>query len=48
MALIYNEKLLDPLKAKEYLEQLIFEHEDSIFFVEARKLYRQLRGDQNL
>ena len=48
LALIYNDKISDSEKAKQYLEQLIFDHEDSIFFVEARKLYRQLRGDQNL
>ena len=48
LALIYKDKVEDTEKAKQYLEQLIFDHEDSIFFVEARKLYRQLRGDQNI
>lgn len=48
LAKIYNDKKTDSEKSKTYLEQIIFEHEDSIFFVEARKLYRKLRGDQNL
>jgi hypothetical protein len=29
-------------------ETLIFHHEDSIYYVEARKKYRKLRGDTNL
>ena len=32
-------------KAKELYEQIIFDHADSIYFVEARKKYRALRGD---
>jgi tetratricopeptide (TPR) repeat protein len=48
LANIYKDFKADVEKAKFYLEQLIFEHEDSIFFVEGRKLYRQLRGDQNI
>jgi tetratricopeptide (TPR) repeat protein len=48
LALIYSDELKDTEKAKLYLEQLIFDHEDSIFFVEARKRYRKLRGDQNI
>ncbi|PHK25919.1 hypothetical protein VF12_36545, partial [Nostoc linckia z15] len=42
---IYNKKLNDPEKAKAFYEKVIFNHEDSIYFVEARKQYRQLRGD---
>lgn len=42
---IYNKKLNDPEKAKPMYEKVIFEHEDSIYFVEARKQYRLLRGD---
>jgi tetratricopeptide (TPR) repeat protein len=42
---IYNKKLNDPEKAKPLYEKVIFEHEDSIYFVEARKQYRALRGD---
>ena len=41
-------KLNQSLEAQGILEQLIFNHQDSIFFVEARKIYRSLRGDQNL
>ncbi|GAA0872925.1 tetratricopeptide repeat protein [Gangjinia marincola] len=42
---IYELHLDNPVKAKQYYEQLIFNHADSIFFVEARKRYRRLRGD---
>ena len=45
---IYNNKLLQPEKAKPLYEKIIFNHQDSIYFVEARKKYRQLRGDTNL
>lgn len=42
---IYLRHLDQPEKAKELLEQIIFNHADSIYFVEARKKYRELRGD---
>lgn len=45
---IYNNKLLQPEKAKPLYEKIIFNHQDSIYFVDARKKYRQLRGDTNL
>jgi tetratricopeptide (TPR) repeat protein len=45
---IYNNKLQQPDKAKPLYEKIIFNHQDSIFFVDARKEYRQLRGDKNL
>lgn len=45
---IYNKQLKDIEKAKSLYEQLLFSHEDSIYFVEARKKFRQLRGDTNL
>ncbi|MFV5683856.1 tetratricopeptide repeat protein [Flavobacterium sp. GB2R13] len=45
---IYNKKLQQPEKAKPLYEKIIFSHEDSIYFVEARKKFRQLRGDTNL
>ncbi len=45
---IYNNKLQQPEKAKPLYEKIIFNHQDSIYFVEARKKYRQLRGDKNL
>ncbi|MBY8962981.1 tetratricopeptide repeat protein [Flavobacterium sp. D11R37] len=42
---IYNKRLQDPEKAKPLYEKVLFEHEDSIYFVEARREFRQLRGD---
>ena len=45
---IYNKQLQLPEKAKPLYEKIIFAHEDSIYFVEARRKYRQLRGDKNL
>jgi len=45
---IYNKQLKDVEKAKTMYEQLIFHHEDSIYFTDARKKYRQLRGDTTL
>jgi tetratricopeptide (TPR) repeat protein len=45
---IYNNKLHEPEKAKPLYEKIIFNHQDSIYFVDARKEYRQLRGDKNL
>jgi len=44
---IYNKRLNDPEKAKALYEKVIFEHQDSIYFVEARKQFRLLRGDTN-
>lgn len=44
-AKIYQSKLNDILKAKELYEQIIFKHQDSIFYVDAQKEYRILRGD---
>jgi len=45
---IYNDELHDAEKAKPLYEKVIFTHQDSIYFVDARKKYRQLRGDKNL
>lgn len=45
---IYNDELKDPEKAKALYEKVIFNHQDSIYFVDARKKYRELRGDKNL
>ncbi|WP_459210537.1 tetratricopeptide repeat protein [Aquimarina rhabdastrellae] len=45
LAELYANQLHLPEKAKENYEQLIFNHADSIFYVEARKKYRALRGD---
>lgn len=43
---IYNKYLDNPDKAKELYEKVIFNHQDSIYFIEARKQYRILRGDE--
>ncbi|TYP76145.1 tetratricopeptide repeat protein [Aquimarina intermedia] len=45
LANLYVEVYNEPDKAKELYEKLIFNHADSIFFVDARKKYRELRGD---
>ena len=45
---IYSKHLQQPDKAKPLYEKIIFNHQDSIYFVEARKKFRQLRGDTNL
>jgi TolA-binding protein len=42
---IYNKQLKDTEKAKSLYEKLVFHHEDSIYFVDARKKFRELRGD---
>jgi len=45
LAELYNNQLAQPEKAKELYEKIIFDHQDSIYFVEARKKFRMLRGD---
>lgn len=45
LAKLYENKLDLPEKAKHAYEQIIFNYADSIYFVEARKKYRTLRGD---
>jgi tetratricopeptide (TPR) repeat protein len=45
---IYNKHLQQPEKAKPLYEKIIFSHQDSIYFVDARKKFRELRGDTNL
>ena len=45
LAELYNNELMQPEKAKEYFEKIIFDYADSIYFVESRKKYRALRGD---
>ncbi len=45
LAEIYTNHLNLPEKAKVLYEQIIFNYADSIYFVEARKRYRELRGD---
>ncbi|MCG2417644.1 hypothetical protein K8089_01320 [Aequorivita sp. F47161] len=45
LAKIYEENLNQPNKARAQYEAIIFNYADSIYFVEARKKYRSLRGD---
>lgn len=45
LAELYELKFNQPEKAKDLYELIIFNHADSIYFVEARKKYRALRGD---
>lgn len=45
IALVYDKQLEQPEKAKPYYETILFNYQDSIFFVEARKRFRALRGD---
>ena len=45
LAEIYEKQLDLPEKAKALYELIIFNHADSIYFVDARKRYRMLRGD---
>ena len=45
VAIIYADHLNKPELAKQFLEDIVFNHADSIHFVEARKKYRTLRGD---
>jgi hypothetical protein len=45
---IYNKTLNESDKAKALYEKVIFEHSDSIYYTEAQKQYRILRGDNNL
>lgn len=45
LAELYNSHLENPDEAKALYEKIIFEHQDSIYFIEARKKFRMLRGD---
>ncbi len=45
LAKLYETQLNMPEKAKAFYEQLIFNHQDSIYYIEARKRFRKLRGD---
>lgn len=48
MSNLQYHKLNLPEEAQNNLETLIFNYQDSIYFTEARKLYRKIRGDQNM
>ena len=45
LAELYNTHLAKPEEAKLLYEKIIFEFEDSIYFIAARKKFRMLRGD---
>lgn len=45
LAQLYNNRMNEPEKAKDFYEKIIFNFPDSIYFVEARRNFRQLRGD---
>ncbi|MCF8273108.1 MAG: hypothetical protein K9I95_04680 [Flavobacteriaceae bacterium] len=45
LANLYITHLSEPEKAKALYEDIVFNHADSIYFIEARKKYRALRGD---
>ena len=45
---IYRKYLQDNEKAKSLYEKILFNHQDSIYFVDARNNFRKLRGDTNL
>ena len=46
LAELYNNHLAQPEEAKKLYENIIFNHSDSIYFVEARNKFRSLRGDE--
>lgn len=46
LAELYDRKLKQPKKAQDFYEKIIFNYADSIYFVDARKKFRQLRGDE--
>ena len=47
LGLLYEDKFSQPEKAMTYYERIIFDYSDSIYFVDARKRFRKLRGDFN-
>ena len=46
LAELYLSKVKNIEKAKEYYQKIIFEYPSSIFLVDARKKFRNLRGDE--
>ncbi len=45
---IYDKNLQQPELAKPLYEEMIFNHQDSIYFIESRRKFREIRGDTNL
>jgi tetratricopeptide (TPR) repeat protein len=48
LGLLYEHVLNNPTAAQGLYERIIYEHADSIHFVDARRRFRRLRGDTNL
>ncbi|UJH90438.1 tetratricopeptide repeat protein [Antarcticibacterium sp. 1MA-6-2] len=46
LAQLYNNRMNEPDKARDFYEKIIFNFPDSIYFVDARRNFRQLRGDE--
>jgi len=45
LAFLHFNKFDEKEKAINYFEAILFNHADSIHFIEAQKMYRKLRGD---
>jgi len=45
LGMLYEEQLEKPDEAQKQYEKIIYNHADSIFFIDARRRYRRLRGD---
>ena len=45
---LYENHLYDKEKAAEFYKTLLFNFKGSLYSVEARKRFRQIRGDKNL
>ncbi len=45
LAQIYDNNKNDKIKAAELYKKLLFEYQDSIYGVDARKRYREINGD---
>ena len=46
LAVLNDKQKNDPKKAAEYYKRLLLKYKDSLFVVEARKRFRELRGDE--
>ncbi len=45
LGLLYENKTQQPEEAQKIYEKIIYNHADSIFFIDARRRFRRLRGD---
>ncbi|MGJ8683310.1 MAG: tetratricopeptide repeat protein [Nonlabens sp.] len=48
LGLLFEEKFNDNNKAQAHFERIIYDYADSIHFVDARRRFRRLRGDENV